>query len=133
MDRMIFVNLPVTDVAVARGFYGALGFGFNEQFSDDSTACCVISDTICVMLMTEQRFKDFVVGDVADATTTTEVLNCLSCESREEVDGFLAKALASGGKQWLPLMEEGPMYGGSFQDPDGHVWEVLHMDPSALS
>src|SRR6478752_3168134 len=131
MNRMIFVNLPVVDLAVAKSFYTGLGFSVNEQFSDDQAACIVISDTIFVMLLVRERFGDFVTGDVADPSAGTSVINCLSASSRDEVDGLVANALASGGKPWLDTLEEGPMYGGSFADPDGHVWEILHMDADA--
>ena len=132
MNRMIFVNLPVTDLATARAFYTGLGFSVNEQFSDDNCACIVISDTIFVMLLVQDRFRDFVRGDISDAQTSTEVINCLSAESREEVDQLVERALASGGKPWLDKMVEGAMYGHSFADPDGHVWEVLYMDLTAV-
>jgi uncharacterized protein len=131
MNRMIFVNLPVADLEVAKSFYTALGFSVNEQFSDAQAACIVVSDTIFVMLLVRQRFGDFVAGDVGDPAAGTTVINCLSADSRDEVDGLVAKALASGGKPWLDTLEEGPMYGGSFADPDGHVWEILHMDADA--
>jgi predicted lactoylglutathione lyase len=132
MNRMIFVNLPVADLAVARSFYTGLGFSVNEQFSDDQAACIVISDTIFVMLLVRARFGDFVAGEVADPAAGTSVINCLSADSRDEVDQMVAKATASGGKPWLDTLEEGPMYGGSFADPDGHVWEVLFMDADAI-
>ncbi|WP_165987358.1 VOC family protein [Streptomyces sp. YIM 98790] len=128
--RMIFVNLPVKDLDRANAFYKGLGFSFNPQFSDDKATCVVIDDNIFVMLLKEEFFQTFINGEISDATTTTEVLNALSANSREEVDELVAKALASGGKEWKPVHEDGPMYGGSFQDPDGHVWEVLHMDMS---
>ncbi|SDE42071.1 hypothetical protein SAMN05660485_00901 [Blastococcus fimeti] len=131
--RMIFINLAVTDLARAKAFYGGLGFGFNEQFSDERTASVVISDQIVAMLLTRDRFADFVpggaVGDPAGATT---VINALSVESREEADDMLARALASGGKPWQPAQDHGFMYGTSFTDPDGHVWETMWMDPSAV-
>ena len=132
MNRMIFVNLPVTDLATARAFYTGLGFSVNEQFSDDNCACIVISDTIFVMLLVQDRFRDFVRGDISDAQASTEVINCLSAESRDEVDSLVERALAGGGKPWLDKMVEGPMYGHSFTDPDGHVWEVLHMDMASV-
>lgn len=128
MNRMIFVNLPVADVTVARAFYTALGFSVNEQFSDENCACIVVSDTIFVMLLAEARFADFVVGETADGRVVTEVINCISAESRAEVDELTSKALSSGGSVWKEKMEEGPMYGTSFADPDGHVWEVLYME-----
>ena len=126
--RMIFVNLPVKDLDASKEFFGQLGFEFNPQFSDHTAACMVIDQNIFVMLLTEARFRDFINGDIADATRTTEVLTALSANSREEVDQLIEKALAAGGSEWKPIHEEGPMYGGSFQDPDGHVWEILHMD-----
>jgi predicted lactoylglutathione lyase len=87
----------------------------------------VVDRNIFVMLLVRQRFGDFVTGRIADATAVTEVITCLSAESREEVDGTVARAIAAGGKPWQPTVEDGPMYGGSFQDLDGHVWELVHM------
>ncbi len=132
MNRMIFVNLPVSDLATARAFYTGLGFTVNETFSDESCACIVVSDTIFVMLLNHTRFADFITGSVHADPSRTEVINCLSAESRDEVDELYRKALANGGKPWLDKMEEGPMYGHSFTDPDGHVWEVLYMDMSQV-
>ncbi|CAA2145525.1 MULTISPECIES: VOC family protein [Methylobacterium] len=130
--RMIFVNLPVKDLEASKTFFGALGFTFNPAFTDENAACMVVSDRIFVMLLTEARFRDFITGDICDASKATEVLTCLSCESRQEVDDTLAKALAAGAKPWKPNMDYGFMYGCSFQDPDGHVWELMHMDPAAM-
>ncbi|MBO1021537.1 VOC family protein [Methylobacterium sp. SD274] len=130
--RMIFVNLPVKDLEASKTFFGALGFTFNPAFTDENAACMVVSDSIFVMLLTEARFRDFITGDICDASKATEVLTCLSCESRQEVDDTLAKALAAGAKPWKPNMDYGFMYGCSFQDPDGHVWELMHMDPAAI-
>jgi predicted lactoylglutathione lyase len=130
--RMIFVNLPVKDLDAAKAFYEAIGFTNNPMFTDSTAAAMVIEENIVVMLLTEQRFKDFITGGIADASSAIEVLNCLSADSRAEVDEWLAKARAAGAKPWKPVMEEGPMYGGSFADLDGHVWEVLHMDMSAV-
>ncbi len=133
MNRMIFVNLAVADLDAARSFYTGLGFGVNEQFSDDQAACIVVSDTIFVMLLVRDRFGDFVAGPVADPSAGTSVINCLSAASRAEVDDLVGRALSGGGRPWLDTMEEGPMYGGSFADPDGHVWEVLSMEPEHAS
>jgi uncharacterized protein len=124
----IYVNLPVKDLERAKRFYNALGFETNPEFSDDTATNAIISEHIAVMLLTEERFKDFINGEIADATNTTEVLNALSADSREAVDELADKALAAGAQPWKDPMEEGPMYGRSFQDPDGHVWEVFHMD-----
>ena len=126
--RMIFVNLPVKDREASKGFFGELGFSFNPDFSDDSAACMVVDENIYVMLLTEDRFRDFINDDIADATKTTETITCLSADTREYVDQTVEKAIAAGGKPWKPAMEEGPMYGGSFQDLDGHIWELLYME-----
>lgn len=126
--RMIFVNLPVADLAKARDFFSALGFTFNEQFSDHTAASMVIDDNIFAMLLTHEKFATFINGEMADAHAMTEVLTALSCTSRAEVDDILAKALAAGAKPWKPVMDLGFMYGCSFQDLDGHVWEFVHMD-----
>jgi predicted lactoylglutathione lyase len=125
--RMIFVNLPVKDLGASTRFFTALGFEFDEQFTTDDAACMVVDDNIFVMLLVEPRFKDFINGEISDATQATEVLTALSCDTREQVDELVEKAIAAGGKPWKPAIEEGPMYSGSFQDPDGHVWELLHM------
>ena len=130
--RMIFVNLPVKSVAASRRFFGALGYGFNEQFSDENTACMVVDENIFVMLLEHQRFRDFITGEISDATKATEVLTCLSADSRAQVDDTLAKALAAGAKPWKPILDMGPMYGCSFQDLDGHVWEYMYMDMAAI-
>jgi predicted lactoylglutathione lyase len=129
---MIFVNLPVRDLAAAKAFYGGLGFSFNEQFSDEQTASVVIEENIVVMLLTREKFADFVPGAVGDPAQHTTVLNGLSAGSREEVDDLVARAMASGGKPWMPAQDHGFMYGASFADPDGHVWEVIWMDPAAV-
>ncbi|MCX5412706.1 MULTISPECIES: VOC family protein [unclassified Streptomyces] len=130
--QMIFVNLPVKDLERSKNFFGKLGYGFNPQFSDETTACLVISDTIFSMLITEPRFKEFTKKEIADAGRTTEVLLALSAESREKVDELADAALANGGSPANDPMDEGFMYGRSFQDPDGHIWEVVWMDPAAV-
>ena len=129
--RMIFVNLPVRDLEASKRFFGELGFAFNPQFTTDDAACMVVEENICAMLLTEEFFKTFINGEIADPDTT-EVLTCLSAGSREEVDGLVSKALAAGGTPWKPTLENGPMYGGSFRDLDGHVWEVAYMDMSQV-
>lgn len=131
--RMIFVNLPVADLAASRTFFGALGFRFNPNFSDESAACMVVADNIFVMLLTKARFSDFITGPISDATQATEVLTCLSVDSPEQVDDLLATALCAGAKPWKPIMDYGFMYGCSFQDLDGHVWELMHMDATATA
>lgn len=131
--RMIFVNLPVKSVDASRKFFGALGFTFNEQFSNENSTCMVIEENIFAMLLEHDRFKDFINGEISDATKSTEVLTCLSAGSRAEVDDTLAKALAAGAKPWKPNIDMGPMYGCSFQDIDGHVWELMYMDEAAMA
>ncbi|MGY1642128.1 VOC family protein [Geodermatophilus sp. SYSU D00703] len=128
--RMIFVNLPVSDLAAAKTFYGGLGFSFNEQFSDERTASVVIDENIVVMLLTRDRFADFVTGEVGDPAAATTQLTALSAGSREEVDQLVERALANGGKPWKPSQDHGFMYGASFTDPDGHVWEAVWVDPA---
>ncbi len=129
--RMIFVNLPVKNLQASRTFFSALGFTFNEQFSDDAAACMVIDDNIFVMLLTEPRFRDFITGEISDASKVTEVITALSAASRAECDDMFARALAAGGKPWKPAIDYGSMYGISFQDLDSHVWEFMWMDMSA--
>jgi predicted lactoylglutathione lyase len=128
--RMIIVNLPVKDLPRSREFFTALGFTFKAEFSDDCAACMVIEENIFAMLLTEQRFKEFINGEISDSTSTTEVITSLSAASRAEVDETIAKAVAAGGKPWKPTVEHGPMYGGSFQDLDGHVWDLVYMGPA---
>jgi predicted lactoylglutathione lyase len=126
--RMIFVNLPVKDLTASRAFFSALGFEFNAEFSDDKAACMVVDQNIYVMLLVEARFRDFINGEISDSMTATEVLTCLSAGSRQQVDELVARAIAAGGKPWKPAIDEGHMYGGSFRDLDGHVWELMHME-----
>lgn len=132
MSRMIFVNLPVADLQRSIDFWTALGFTFNPQFTDDKASCMVISDDACVMLLSEQFFSSFTTRRVADATQHTEAILALSAESREEVDRLVDTAVATGGSAANDTQDEGFMYGRSFHDPDGHLWEVLYMDPAAL-
>jgi uncharacterized protein len=130
---MVFLNLVVRDLEAARAFYAGLGFSFNEQFSDDKTTSVVVDENIVVMLLTRERFADFVPGgQVGDPAQAPTALHALSCGSREEVDELVSRALAHGGKPWMPPQDHGFMYGASFADPDGHVWEPMWMDPSAV-
>lgn len=131
---MIFVNLPVADLQRGCAFYEAIGATRNPQFSDETGACMVLSDTIHVMLLTHDKFRQFTPRAIADARETIEVLNCLSVESREAVDDFAARAAAAGGKaDHAPSQDHGFMYGRSVEDPDGHVWEVVFMDMEAAA
>src|SRR4051812_21363059 len=131
MARMIFVNLPVRDLPRAKEFFAALGFGFDSRFTNDAAASLVIEEgSIYAMLLTEPFFKGFLPKPMVDAREATEVLVCLSAESREAVDGMLAKALAAGATEPRPAQDHGMMYGRCFHDLDGHVWEIMWMDPS---
>jgi predicted lactoylglutathione lyase len=133
MSTKIFVNLPVKDLGRSREFFTALGYSFNPDFSDENAACLVISDDIFAMLLVEPFFKTFITKELADASATTEVLVGLSADSREQVDELVDRALASGGKPSREPQDHGFMYGRSFQDPDGHEWEVMWMDMAAAT
>lgn len=133
MTRMIFVNLPVADLPRAVTFYEAVGGRKNPQFSDDTAACMVFSDVIHVMLLTHDKFRQFTPRPIADARAASEVLLCLSSESREAVDEIVGAAAASGGVADPGFKQDhGFMYGRSFEDPDGHIWEVMWMDVAAM-
>ena len=132
MPKMIFVNLPVADLAKSVTFYEALGATKDERFCDSTAAMMVFSETITVMLLTHARFSDFTPKRIANARETTEVLICLSAESRDGVDDLLAKAGQAGGVVDIgPKQDHGFMYGRSFEDVDGHIWEVAWMDVEA--
>ncbi|WP_186764153.1 VOC family protein [Arthrobacter yangruifuii] len=131
MERMIFPNLPVADLQAAERFYLGLGFAKDPQFSNDRGTAVVISDSIVVMLLQQDFYQGFLPeGDTPHlASAGKEVLNCISCDSREEVDRILAACTTGGGAVYLPAEERMPgMYSGSATDPDGHVWEFLWMD-----
>ena len=133
MARMVFGNLPVQDLGRSMAFFERLGFGFNRQSTDETAACLVIEEgSIHAMLLTHAKFREFTSKEVADATRVTEVLTCLSAESREGVDHLADGALAAGGTDARPAMDYGFMYGRSFQDPDAHIWEIIWMDPAHI-
>ncbi|WP_043680565.1 VOC family protein [Streptomyces xylophagus] len=131
-QQMIFVNLAVNDVDASRKFFTELGYSINPQFSTDECACVVISDTIVAMLLSKQRYSDFTKKEIVDSTKSSEVLLCLSAESREKVDELVNQAIASGGSGNDDAIDQGFMYGRSFDDLDGHSWEVMWMDPAAV-
>ena len=132
MPKMIFVNLPVTDLARATAFYEAIGAEKNPQFSDHTASCMVLSETIFVMLLTHEKFRQFTPKRIADSRETTEVLLCLSADSRGAVDEMVGKAAPAGGKaDPVPQQDHGFMYSRSFEDPDGPIWEVVWMDVAA--
>jgi predicted lactoylglutathione lyase len=132
MARKIFVNLPIKSMERSKAFFQALGFGFNPQFTNEQGACMVIGEDIFVMLLTEPFFQSFTKKPVADANRSTEVLTCLSCDSREEVDELVRKAKAAGGKVPNAPQDHGFMYAHGFEDLDGHIWELAYMDMSAV-
>ena len=132
MAIKIFVNLPVKSLAKSMAFFKGLGFGFNAQFTDERAACMVVSEYIYVMLLTHDKFKSFTPKAIADATKSTEVLVCLSCESRAKVDEMVRKAVDGGGTTYKQPEDHGFMYGHGFQDLDGHIWELVYMEPSAI-
>jgi predicted lactoylglutathione lyase len=132
MAKMIFVNLPVSDLARSTAFYQAIGSEKNPQFSDDTASCMVFSETIYVMLLTHDKYRQFTSKKIADAKASSQVLICLSADSRDAVDDMVAKAQgAGGGADPGPKQDYGFMYGRSFEDPDGHHWEVMWMDVAA--
>ncbi|QUY47418.1 VOC family protein [Serratia plymuthica] len=128
MATQIFVNLPVGNLPASIEFFTQLGFGFNPQFTDDTAACMVVSDTIYVMLLTHDKFKMFTPNPIGDARKATEVLVCLSQPSRATVDSLVRKAIAAGGNTYNQPQDYGFMYGHGFQDLDGHIWELMYMD-----
>jgi predicted lactoylglutathione lyase len=131
MAKLIFVNLPVADLQRSIAFYEAVGATKNPQFSDETAACMVFSDTIHVMILSHDKFSQFTPKRIADAHATSEVLICISAESREEVDAMTEKALAKGGREPREPQDHGFMYARSFEDPDGHIWEPMFMDMEA--
>ncbi|MGQ0661239.1 VOC family protein [Sphingosinicella sp.] len=128
MSKLIFVNLPVADLDAAKAFYEAIGFTNNPQFTDETAACMVLSDVIHVMLLTHEKFAQFTPKRIADAHATSEVLICVSEDSREGVDAITENALAAGGKEARERQDYGFMYSRSFADLDGHIWEPMWMD-----
>ena len=132
MARQIFVNLPIKNMERSKAFFGALGFTFNPQFTNEQGACMVINDGASyAMLLVEPFFQSFTKKPISDAKKSTEVLVCLSCDSRAEVDSLVKKALAAGGTTPNAPQDHGFMYGHGFEDLDGHVWELMWMDPNA--
>ena len=133
MPKMIFVNLPVTDLARSTRFYETVGGTKNPQFSDDTASCIVFSDTIFAMLLTHDKFSSFTVRPIANAHETCQVMLAVSADSRAEVDAMVGQAASAGGKaDPNAVQDHGFMYGRSFEDPDGHIWEVFWMDQAAV-
>jgi len=132
MPRKIFINLPVKDLDRSVEFFTALGFGFNPQFTDANATCMIVSDEIFVMLLVQPFFQGFTNKPLSDAHQQTEVLLALSLDNREEVDAFVAKAVAAGGTVTQPARDYGFMYQQSVADLDGHQWEPFFMAPDAV-
>lgn len=134
MAQLIFINLPVADLPRSIAFYEAVGATRNPMFSDDTAACMVVSDVIHVMLLTHDKWRTFTDRAIPDAHASAQVLLCLSKDSREAVDAVTDKAAAAGGAiDPTPTQDHGFMYGRSYADPDGHIWEVVWMDPAAVA
>lgn len=132
MATKIFVNLPVKDLQQSIDFFTKLGFTFNPQFTDETATCMIVGENIFVMLLVEERFKDFTKKSICDAKKSTEVLLALDAGSREDVDSMIQKAVAAGGTTYAEPMDHGWMYIHSFADLDGHQWEIAYMNEAAL-
>ena len=133
MATKIFVNLPVKDLNQSIDFFTKIGFTINPQFTDETAACVVITEDIYAMILTHAKFKEFTTKEIADATKTTEVLTCLSFESKERVNEIVDTALQAGATETKDPMDYGFMFSRSFNDLDGHIWEVIWMDPAAVN
>ena len=130
MATKIFLNLPVRDLDRSVAFFTGLGYGFNPDFTDETATSMIVSDDIYVMLLTEAKFREFTPKEVCDTSRSAEVLIALSVDSREAVDDMVRKAVAGGGTTYNEPQDHGFMYAHGFQDLDGHIWEVIWMDPS---
>lgn len=127
MHSQIFVNLPVKDLKRAVDFYEKVGYRFNPQFTDENGTCMIVGENLFVMLLTEKFFRSFTHKEIADTTKVTEVLTCVACESREEVDAIVARARAAGAAVPRAPQDHGFMYAHGYEDLDGHTWELVHM------
>jgi predicted lactoylglutathione lyase len=133
MATKIFVNLPVKNLNKSIEFFTKLGFTFNQQFTDETATCMIVTDDIFVMLLTEAKFKTFTPKEICDTNKYTEALVCLSLESRAKVDEMVRKAVAAGGTTYNEAVDYGFMYAHGFQDLDGHIWELVYMEPGAIA
>lgn len=131
MATQIFVNLPVKNLRRSQDFFASLGYSFNPDFTDENAACMIVDENICVMLLVESYFQTFTPKPVADARKATEVLTALSCDSRGKVDEMVEMAVAAGGTQYNEAKDHGFMYQHGFEDLDGHIWELIYMEPNA--
>ena len=133
MATQIYVNLPVKNLNKSIEFFTKLGFTFNPQFTDETATCMIVSEDIFVMLLTEAKFKTFTPKAICDATKSKEVIVALSSESREKVNEMVRTAVAAGGTTYSESQDYGFMYQHGFQDLDGHIWELLYMEPGAIN
>jgi len=131
-SRKLFVNLAVEDLDRSVDFFTKLGFSFDQRFTDESATCMLVGEDAYVMLLVRPRFQDFTKKEIVDSTRQTEAIMALSADGREDVDDLADKALANGGSPANDPMEMDFMYGRSFHDPDGHLWEVFWMDMAAV-
>jgi hypothetical protein len=127
MHNHIFVNLPIKDLPRSVRFFESLGYTFNPQFTDENATCLILGENLFAMLLVEPYFRTFIEKDVSDAHRATEVLLAVPLDSREAVDALMAKALAAGAREPRPAQDLGFMYQRSYEDLDGHLWEVFHM------
>jgi predicted lactoylglutathione lyase len=132
MATQIFVNLPVKDLQRSVAFFTALGYDFDLNFTDENATCMIVGENIFVMLLVEPFFQTFIKKEICDARKSTEVLVCLSCESRAKVDDLIAQAVAAGGTIPRETQDLGFMYNCAFEDLDGHIWELVYMEPTAV-
>ncbi|MGE3333531.1 MAG: VOC family protein [Rhodospirillaceae bacterium] len=132
MAHKIFMNLPVKDLKRSMAFYESLGWKHNPQFTDDTAASIVVSEDIYVMLLTHEKFSQFTRKQIADSSKTAQMLICLSADSKDDVHRIVDAAVKSGATEPGPLTDYGFMMFRTFEDPDGHTWEVLFMDPSHI-
>ncbi|MFL6702677.1 MAG: VOC family protein [Paraburkholderia graminis] len=130
MHKQIFVNLAVGNLERSKAFFSALGFGFDPQFTNDQAACLILGENLYAMLLVKDLFKSFTRKSLCDPKESTETLVGLSCESRGEVDALVAKAVEAGGSVPRAPQDYGFMYGHGFEDIDGHIWELIYMDPN---
>jgi predicted lactoylglutathione lyase len=133
MATKILVNLPVKSLNRSVEFFTKLGFKFNPQFTDETATCMIVAEDIFVMLLTEAKFKTFTPNEICDATKSTEVLVCLSSESREKLAEMVRKAVGAGGTTYNKPQDYGFMYAYGFQDLDGHIWELVYMEPGTIN
>ena len=127
----VYINLSVKSLPKSRVFFESMGYSFNPQMSNDDGACLVLGEHINAMLLTEKFFATFTTKPISDSSQATEVMICVSCDSREEIDALVRKAIAAGGTSPKPAIDHGFMYGHGFQDLDGHIWELVAMSPAA--